>query len=144
MEFRAETRIYADQILPCDRTVKNDLDRLAIQKRNIIKKVLVSAAENRCLSISPDNWMDNHRRISYIGATAHFIDEDFSYHAIDLFCVEFAKEKKTVENIYEVSLKSFSPIWSVWFSYLKDNWRNTIYNDSWTQLLMSLIEEQIS
>jgi hypothetical protein len=102
-EFRAETRMDADYLLPCDRTVKNELDRLASENRNTMKKILVSAAENRSLSISPDNWTDNHRRVSYMGATVHFVDDELSYQSLDLFCVEFVEEKKTAENIYQVS-----------------------------------------
>lgn len=101
-EFRPETRIMADDLLPCDRTVKNELSRIGNYKRNILKKTLITAAENKCLSISPDNWTDNHRRISYMGATAHFIDEQLKYHSIDLFCVEFVEEKKSAKNIYQV------------------------------------------
>jgi hypothetical protein len=109
-EFRAESRIDAEHLLPCDRTVKNELDRLANEKRSALKKILISAAENRCLSISPDNWTDNHRRISYMGATVHFVDEELSYQALDLFCVEFVKTKKSAENIYEVGVCEYDPM----------------------------------
>jgi hypothetical protein len=101
-DVRSETRVLAEDLLPSDRTVKNEIDRLANYKRNILKKTLINAAENKCLSISPDNWTDNHRRISYMGATAHYVDEHLVYHSVDLFCVEFVREKKTAENIYKV------------------------------------------
>ncbi len=94
--------MLAEYLLPTDRTVKNELDRLANHERNILKKILINAAENMCLSISPDNWTDNHRRISYMGATAHYVDEQCTYHSVDLFCVEFVAEKKSAENIYQV------------------------------------------
>jgi hypothetical protein len=92
----------ADNLLPGDRTVKNELGRMANYKRNILKKTLINAAEDKRLSISPDNWTDNHRRISYMGATAHFIDEQLVYHSVDLFCVEFVEEKKSAEHIFQV------------------------------------------
>ena len=101
-EFPSETRVLAKDLLPSDRTVKNELDRLANYKRNTLKNSLIIAAQNKCLSISPDNWTDNHRRITYMGATAHFVDEEWQYHSIDLFCVEFIQEKKSAENIYQV------------------------------------------
>jgi hypothetical protein len=75
---------------------------MAKEQRKALKHVLVSAAENYQLSISPDNWSDNHRKISYMGATAHFIDNQFEYHSIDLFCAEFVEQKKTATNIYQV------------------------------------------
>jgi hypothetical protein len=49
----------ADNLLPGDRTVKNELGRMANYKRNILKKTLINAAEDKRLSISPDNWTDN-------------------------------------------------------------------------------------
>jgi hypothetical protein len=49
----------ADNLLPSHRTVKNELGRMANYKRNILKKTLINAAENKRLSISPDNWTDN-------------------------------------------------------------------------------------
>lgn len=101
-EFRSETQILAKDLLPCDRTVKNEIESLAKAKRNLLKKSLIEAAENRCLSISPDNWTDNHRRITYMGATAHFVDEQLSYRSVDLFCVEFLADKKSAENICQV------------------------------------------
>ena len=76
---------------------------MASGMRNKFKTILIQAAENKCLSISPDNWTDNHRRISYMGATAHFVDDTQHYQSIDLFCVEFTEAKKTAENIYNVS-----------------------------------------
>jgi hypothetical protein len=45
----------ADNLLPGDRTVKNELGRMANYKRNILKKTLINAAEDKRLSISPDN-----------------------------------------------------------------------------------------
>lgn len=75
---------------------------MAKEQRKALKHILVSAAENYQLSISPDNWSDNHRKISYMGATAHFIDNQFDYHSIDLSCAEFVEPKKTATNIYQV------------------------------------------
>lgn len=86
--------------------MKNELVKMAVDMRNKIKDILVKAAQNKSLSISPDNWTDNHRRITYMGATAHFIDDCGYYQSIDLFCVEFRENKKTAENIYDVSFFS--------------------------------------
>ena len=95
----------ADDFLPSDRTVKNELHKLGCNTRNHLKYRLLEAAGSKALSISPDNWTDNHRRITYMGATAHFIDGNLTYQAVDLFCVEFMHNKKTAENTYRVSRK---------------------------------------
>ena len=51
---------------------------------DLIKRALVSVAGNCQVSIGPDNWSDNHRKIAYMGATVHFIDDQFEYHSMDL------------------------------------------------------------
>jgi hypothetical protein len=105
-DLRSECRILAGDILPCDRTVKNELERMAKEQRNALKKALVLAAGNYQLSVSPDNWSDNHRKIAYMGATVHFIDDQLTYHSMDLFCSEFVEKKKTAANIYQVRISS--------------------------------------
>jgi hypothetical protein len=92
----------SNDILPSDRTIKNELEKMACIKRNEVKHVLLEAVNKHALSISPDNWTDNHRHVSYMGATAHFVDANLYYQSIDLFCVEFRQRKKTAENIYQV------------------------------------------
>ena len=103
-DLRSECGICADDLLPCDRTVKNELDKMAQEQRKVLKQILLLAAENNQLSISPDNWSDNHRKISYMGATVHFIDAQFQYQSLDLFCAEFVERKKTAANIYQVRI----------------------------------------
>jgi hypothetical protein len=41
-----------------------------------------------------------------MGATVHFINAQFQYQSLDLFCVEFVEQKKTTANTYQVR---FSP-----------------------------------
>jgi len=43
-----------DDILPSDRTVRNEVDRAAQHERELIKTKLVAAAEDYRLSINPD------------------------------------------------------------------------------------------
>lgn len=83
--------------------MKSEIDRMVNGQRTVLRKTLVDAAEGRCLSISPDNWTDNHRRISYVGATPQYVGEQHTYHSIDLSCVKFDPEEKTAENIYTVN-----------------------------------------
>ncbi|CAF3536064.1 unnamed protein product [Rotaria sp. Silwood1] len=53
-EFRAQGELLIDDLLPSDRTVRNEVDRAAEQGRNILKTKLIAAAEDYRLSISPD------------------------------------------------------------------------------------------
>ncbi|CAF2939679.1 unnamed protein product [Rotaria sp. Silwood2] len=101
-ECRGELNLAAEDLLPSDRTVKNELRKLAYDMRNKLKCVLLEAVANTALTISPDNWTDKYRGINYMGVTAHFVDENLNYYAIDLFCVEIMDVKKTAENIYRL------------------------------------------
>ncbi|CAF1533718.1 unnamed protein product [Adineta ricciae] len=103
-----DTNFSVDDILRCDRTVKNEVDRTDRVERERLKGELVGAAQSRCLSISPDIWTDNHRKISYLGATANYVDDKYVYHSIDIFCSEFTHLKKTAKHVTEMLEKQLS------------------------------------
>ena len=94
--------IQVDEILSCDHTVRNELSKQAEIQRKQLHQLILGCAQTGRLCISPDIWTDNHRKTAYLGATAHMVDENFIYHSIDLFCVEF-REKKSAENILKVN-----------------------------------------
>ncbi len=53
----------SNDILPSDRIIKNELEKMACIKRNEVKHVLLEAVDDHALSISPDNRTDNQWRI---------------------------------------------------------------------------------
>ncbi|CAF1364029.1 unnamed protein product [Didymodactylos carnosus] len=65
---RSDSFILADDILSCERTMKNEIDRLAEQERAQLREKLIVAAQDGSLCLSPDIWTDNYRKISYMGA----------------------------------------------------------------------------
>jgi len=89
-------------IISCDRTIKNEIKRLASKESVLLKDRLTEAIQYGGLCISPDIWSNKYRKISYLGATAHFVDKDYKYHSINLFCTEFVAKKKSGENIIKV------------------------------------------
>ncbi|CAF3359964.1 unnamed protein product [Rotaria sp. Silwood2] len=93
--------VQVQEILCSDRTVRNELVKQAELERKELQQLIFSCAQSGRLSISPDIWTDNYRKIAYLGATAHMVDENFVYYSFDLFCTEF-KDKKTGENIVKV------------------------------------------
>jgi hypothetical protein len=101
-ELRSAGEFAIDDLLSCDRTIRNEVERAAQHERNLLKTKLIAAAEDYRLSISPDIWSDGHRKISYLGATAHFVDENGIFHSIDLICSEFKWKKKTAVNVLQV------------------------------------------
>jgi hypothetical protein len=109
-ELRTDTPLAADDIISSDRTIKNEITRMAANERILLKDRLIDAVVNGGLCISPDIWSDKYRKISYLGATAHFVDKDHRFHSIDLFCTEFTAKVKTGENIMEVRKNNESPL----------------------------------
>ena len=95
-------KVQAREILFTDRTIRNELTKLAALERKELKELLFECVGSGSLSISPDIWTDNYRKIAYLGATAHMVDKGFNYHSIDLFCTEFKEKKKSAENIVKV------------------------------------------
>ncbi|CAF4456427.1 unnamed protein product [Rotaria sp. Silwood2] len=101
-EFPADTNLSSNDILSCDRTIKNEIRRLAASEKLLLKDRLKEAVKYGGLCISPDIWSDKYRKISYMGATAHFVDKTYKYHSIDLFCIEFVAKKKNGESIIKI------------------------------------------
>ena len=95
-------KIQAQELLCSDRTIRNELFKQANIERKELQDFLVNCAQSGCLSISPDIWTDNYRKIVYLGATAHMVDDKHKYYSIDLFCIEF-KDKKAGDNILKVN-----------------------------------------
>ncbi|CAF5028736.1 unnamed protein product [Rotaria sp. Silwood1] len=100
-------KLQAQELLCSDRTVRNELFKQANTERTELQDLLVNCAQSGRLSISPDIWTDNYRKIAYLGATAHMVDDNYKYYSIDLFCIEF-KNKKTGDNIVKLIREQLS------------------------------------
>jgi hypothetical protein len=92
-ELRSDQPVTADEVLSCDRTIRNEINKMAEQTRKALKHQLTEVAEVERLCLSLDIWTENYRKFSYLGATAHYVDHQFIFHSIDLFCVEYKPKK---------------------------------------------------
>ena len=101
-ELSHVTTLSSDDIISCDRTIKNEIKKIAVNERLLLTDRLVEAVKYGGVCISPDIWSDKYRKISYLGATAHFVEKDSKYNSVDLFCIEFTAKKKSGENIMKV------------------------------------------
>lgn len=101
-ELRSDQPVMASEVLSCDRTIRNEINRMAEEERRELKEQLVNVAQVGGLCISSDIWTDNYRKVSYLGATVHYVDENYQFHSIDLFCVEFKAKKKSGDEILKV------------------------------------------
>ncbi|CAF4755947.1 unnamed protein product, partial [Rotaria sp. Silwood2] len=74
--FGPDTAISSNDIISCDRTIKNEIKKSAAHEKLLLKDRLVEAAKHDGVCISPDIWSDKYRKICSLGATAHFVEKD--------------------------------------------------------------------
>lgn len=84
------------------RHVASMADDLRVQ----VKQMLSVPLEQRSLTISPDYWSDRYKRISYLGLSATFVDDQYSYKSIDLFCRPFNEKTKSADLTLKVCEKT--------------------------------------
>ena len=81
----------------------------AAAKRDQIKQMLLKAAAERALVLSPDIWSDVYRQQSYLGCTAHWIDNSWILHSFEIFCMPFNtpdKKAPSVRKVRDANVKS--------------------------------------
>ena len=61
-----------------------------------------NVASKGFLSISPDLWNDKFKQNSYLGLTAHFVDDDHVLHSIVLCCEPYNEIDKHADNVRKV------------------------------------------
>ena len=64
---------------------------------------MINAAKQGVLTISPDLWSDKFKQNSYLGLTAHFVDENHVLHEIDLCCEPYNEINKRADSVLKVS-----------------------------------------
>ena len=69
-----------------------------------------NAAKQGCLAISLDLWTDKFKQNSYLGLTAHFIDEHYVLHSTDLCCEPYNEINKRGDNVLKVEINVESKI----------------------------------
>ncbi|CAF1148186.1 unnamed protein product [Rotaria sordida] len=91
--------INGNDILPSRSTITREINRQANDIRERLGVVLRKAAKQECLAISPDLWSDKFKQNSYLGLTAHFVDDQHILHSIDLCCEPYNELDKTAGNV---------------------------------------------
>lgn len=71
-----------------------------------MKNVLLQAARERCLALSPDIWSDDYKKQSYLGCTAHWIDDKWALHSMEIFCLPFNTPDKKAPSVMKVRKKN--------------------------------------
>ena len=91
-----------NEIVPSRWTITREIARQANSIRESLAVELVNAAKQGCLTICPDLWSDKFRQNSFLGLTAHFVDDDVVLHSVDLCCEQYTEINKRADNILKV------------------------------------------
>ena len=59
--------------------------------------------KERSVTVSVDYWSDRHRQVSYLGASITFVDMEFNFKSVDLFCRPYDGKTKSAELTLNVS-----------------------------------------
>lgn len=94
--------IQSEKILSTRKTVTKEIKTSATSKRDQIKEVLLKAASQRALILSPDIWSDVYRQQSYLGCTAHWINDSWTLISFEIFCIPFNTPNKKAPNVRKV------------------------------------------
>ncbi|CAM4750578.1 unnamed protein product [Rotaria magnacalcarata] len=94
--------VSASSILPCRKTISKEIKETANNRRNEIKDILIKAARERSLTLSPDLWSDGYKKTSYLGCTAHWVDSLWKLNSLELFCLPYRQSNKTGASILKV------------------------------------------
>ncbi|KAH7939474.1 hypothetical protein HPB52_012780 [Rhipicephalus sanguineus] len=91
--------ISARTVIPHPTTVSRRVSEVANELREVVMPEIQSAMkEGRC-SMTLDMWTNDHKKIAYITATAHYVSVKWELMSLVLFTSDFPPERKTGENI---------------------------------------------
>lgn len=96
------TNIHGNDIMPSRSTVAREIGRQANDIRERLGVHWKNAAKQGCLTICPDLWSDKYKQNSYLGLTAHFVDDYHNLHSIDICCEPYNEINKRAENVLKV------------------------------------------
>jgi hypothetical protein len=99
--------VQPEKILSTRKTVTTELKSSAAIKRDRMKEILLKAASERALILSPDIWSDVYRQQSYLGCTAHWVDDLWTLHSFEIFCIPFNTPDKKAPSVRKVRTAEF-------------------------------------
>ncbi|CAM4984349.1 unnamed protein product [Rotaria socialis] len=94
--------VSVSSLFPCRKTITKEIQKIGMAGRDEMKTVLIKAAKERRLSLSPDLWSDGYKQISYLGCVAQWLDDEWNLCSFDLFCLPYRKPNKSAANLIKV------------------------------------------
>lgn len=91
--------IAAKYVLPHPTTLSRKVAEVAEELREAIKPAVRQAIEEGRCAFTVDMWTDDYKKVAYITATAHYVNDEWELVSLVLFTCDFPPEKKTGDNI---------------------------------------------
>ncbi|CAF1381947.1 unnamed protein product [Didymodactylos carnosus] len=91
--------VSADSVLYCRKTISKEIKQTASSRRNEMKEILITAARQRRLILSPDLWSDEYKKTSYLGCMAHWVDHLWAFKSFELFCLPYRQSNKKAPSV---------------------------------------------
>ncbi|CAF4198612.1 unnamed protein product [Rotaria sp. Silwood2] len=92
----------SEGVLSCRKVVYKQIKSSAANGREQIKQVLLKAAREKSLALSSNIWSDAYRQQSYLGCTAHWIDDNWTLYSFEIFRIPFNTPNKKAPNVLKV------------------------------------------
>lgn len=91
--------VDASSLLPHPTTLSRKTSELAEELRDVVRDIVVPIARSIGISATLDLWTDDHKKVSYLGVTIHYV-RDYKLVGRVLCTSEFDPEcRKTGENV---------------------------------------------
>jgi hypothetical protein len=94
--------LNGNDIVPSRWIISREIARQANEIRQRLGVKLRNAAIQGCLAISPDLWSDKFKQNSYLGLTAHCVDDYHVLRSIDLSCEPYNEINKRANSVQKV------------------------------------------
>ncbi|CAF1396390.1 unnamed protein product [Rotaria sordida] len=94
-----------EDLLVIPTTISNTVNQLADHYRSLIRPILIEQAEAGVLTVCPDLWTDNLKKINYLGLTVYFVTSNYELTSFDLCCSRYDEVDKTGESVLQAIRK---------------------------------------
>ncbi|CAF1358132.1 unnamed protein product [Adineta ricciae] len=101
--------IDVNHVFRGEQTLSRNVFTIADDLRRRVKEIISFPLQQHSLTICPNYWTDNYKKMSYLTATITFIDNEYTYESIDLFSQPFEFKKKTPESTLAAFYKNLEP-----------------------------------
>lgn len=82
-------------------TVTRTVEELAHKYRTILMNELREPMKTKSITVAPDFWTSKYNQQAYLGVNITYINYDYEFKTVDLFCIPF-NGKKSYDLIREV------------------------------------------